>query len=174
MAEKSKTAIDEAFEEFESECGGNKEIRKQLITKLVSAAQQMEITAYDKPMAIQSKLMISKTIDDLLKSNEDLSLKKLKMRLARKDSETNGMVGQTVVALLKSIRATGEQSGGQSSQIDHNAAMTELKAKQDEHKEELKISDGELEACGSSPTTDGNAESIKAVDSKTKEDEEEE
>lgn len=174
MAEKSKTAIDEAFEEFESECGGNKEIRKQLITKLVSAAQQMEITAFDKPMAIQSKLMISKTIDDLLKSNEDLSLKKLKMRLARKDSETNGMVGQTVVALLKSIRATGEQPGDQSSQIDHNAVMAELKSKQGEHKEELKISDGELEACGTSPTTDGNTDVTAVANEKEKEDEDEE
>ena len=123
---------------------------------------------------VEAKLMIFKTLDDLLKSNEDLSLKKLKMRLARKDSETNGMVGQTVVALLKSIRATGEQPGDQSSQIDHNAVMAELKSKQGEHKEELKISDGELEACGTSPTTDGNTDVTAVANEKEKEDEDEE
>ena len=110
-------------------------------------------------------------MDDLLKSDQDVSVKKLKMQLARKDSETNGAVGATIVNLIKSIRATGEMFPEDHGEVDRAAALKDLKDKQDENPN-LKISDGELEACGSMPTTDG--EEPPTLPEKKEEDEDEE
>ena len=175
MAEKSKTAIDQAFDELDEIFGANRIVRREQIQNLRGVANnpEMKISPYDKAMVIQSKLMIVKTLDDLMKSDEDVSLKKLKMKLARQDSATNGVVGQTIVALLKNIRATGENTG-KGAEVDHNAAMTELLAKKEAHKEALEISDGELESCGTSPTTDGNADAVAAAASKKPDSDDEE
>lgn len=172
MAEKTKTAIDEAFEEFESTVGSNKTVRKEMIESLRKALANPEMapSPYDKAMAMQAKVAVYKTLDDLLKSEEDVSLRKLKMRLARKDSETNGMVGQTMVALLKSIRATGELVG-QGQGVDHDQAMNALREKQAAGGKELEISQGELEECATSPTTDGSGSPL--PETKSDEDEEE-
>lgn len=123
----NKTSIDQAFEEVEAVFGQNRVIRHEQIQNLREAANnpEMKISPFDKAMVIQSKLMIIKTLDDLLKSDEEVSLKKLKMKLARKDSETNGMVGQTIVALLKNIRATGENNDTKGS-VDHGEAMADF------------------------------------------------
>lgn len=165
MSEKAKTSIDAAFEEFETTIGNNRVVRREVIDMLRRQVPKCEIYEGEKAMAIQAKMMVIKTLDDLMKSDEDVSLKKLKMKLARQDSATNGVVGQTIVALLKNIRATGENTG-KGAEVDHNAAMTELLAKKEAHKEALEISDGELESCGTSPTTDGNADAVAAAASK--------
>ena len=160
MTEKSKTAIDQAFEELDEIFGANRIVRREQIQNLREVANnpEMKISPFDKAMVIQSKLMIVKTLDDLMKSDEEVSIKKLKMKLARQDSATNGMVGQTIVAMLKSIRASGDLPEKPGQEINRDAAMAELLAKQEANKEELKISDGELETCGSSPTTDGSVD----------------
>ena len=154
MSEKQKTALDAAFEEVESTFGENRIIRREMIAQLRKQAAKMEISEYDKPIMIQSKLMITKTLDDLLKSDEDVSIKKFKMRLARKDSESNGLIGQTIVNLLKNIRVTGEPSDTVDT-VSRDNVMEELQ-KQQESNKELAISDGEVEECGSTPSTDGN------------------
>lgn len=158
MAEKNKTAIDAAFEEFETTVGNNRVIRREVIDMLRKQVPKCEIYEGEKAMAIQAKMMVIKTLDDLMKSDEEVSIKKLKMKLARQDSATNGMVGQTIVAMLKSIRASGDLPEKPGQEINRDAAMAELLAKQEANKEELKISDGELETCGSSPTTDGSVD----------------
>lgn len=171
MSDKKKTAIDEAFEEFEQTTGNNRVVRREMIESLRKALANPEMapSPYDKAMAMQAKVAVFKTLDDLLKSEEDVSLKSLKMRLARKDSETNGMVGQTVVALLKSIRASGEDNGGTPKEIDRGAAISDLKKLQEGNKE-LEITPGELEQCASTPTSDGN---VPVNNDKKEEDEEE-
>ena len=171
MAEATKTPIDAAFEEVSEAFGHSRTIRREMIDQLRKQVCKMEISEYDKPMMIQAKLMIAKTLDDLLVSDESVSVKKLKMQLARKDSETNGAVGATIVNLIKSIRATGEMFPDDHGEVDRAAALKDLKDKQDENPN-LKISDGELEACGSMPTTDG--EEPPTLPEKKEEDEDEE
>lgn len=171
MAEATKTPIDAAFEEVSETFGHSRTIRRELIDQLQKQIGKIQITEFDKPMMIQARLMIAKTLDDLLKSDEDVSVKKLKMQLARKDSETNGAVGATIVNLIKSIRATGEMFPEDQGEVDRAAALKDLKDKQDENPN-LKISDGELEACGSMPTTDG--EESPTLPEKKEDDEDEE
>lgn len=153
MSTTQKTALDEAFEEVESVFSENRVIRREMINQLRKQVTKMEISEYDKPMMIQAKLMIGKTLDDLLKSDEDVSVKKLKMKLARNDSETNGMVGQTIVNLLRNIRASGEPSDSVG-KVDRDDVTAELQKIQ-EGNSELSITDGETEECGSTPSTDG-------------------
>jgi len=154
MSEKQKTALDAAFEDVEATFGENRVIRREMINQLRKQAAKIEISEYDKALMITAKMSVLKTLDDLLKSDEDVSIKKFKMRLARKDSETNGMVGQTIVNLLKNIRVTGEPSDTISN-VSRDNVMEELQ-KQQESNQELAISDGEVEECGSTPSTDGN------------------
>lgn len=171
MSEKSKNAIDAAFEEFEATCKTGREARTMMIDILKKSLQNPEMapSPYDKAMAMQAKVAVFKTLDDLVKSDEDMSLKKFKMIMARKDSETNGAVGQTIVALLKNIRATGENGGNGAHDPKLNEAMEELHQLSNSGKEELKISKDEISECAGSPSTDGNTP---LVENKTKDNEE--
>ena len=171
MAEATKTPIDAAFEEVAETFGHSRTIRREMIDQLRKQVTKCEISEFDKPGMIQAKLLIASTLDGLLKSDEDVSLKKLKMQLARKDSETNGAVGATIVNLIKSIRATGEMFPEDHGEVDRAAALRDLKDKQNENPN-LKITDGELEACGSMPTTDSE-EPIPTSDQKEEDDEDE-
>ena len=165
MATENKTAIDTAFEELEETFGNSKSIRREVINQLRKQVCKIEITDYDKPVMIQSRMMIAKTIDDLLKSDDDAAYKKLKIQLARKDSETNGVVGAAVVGILKNIRAMGMEQGNHG--VDQDESMKELKKLQ-ESNPELAITEGELEECGTVPTADGD------VPKKKKEEDEDE
>lgn len=164
-----KTDFDLAFEEFEKECSEGKVVRKQMIEMLAKQISKCEISECDKALMVTAKMGVLKTLDDLIKSNEETTLKKLKMKLARKDSESNGLVGQTIVNLLKNIRVTGEPSDTIGS-VNRDNVIEELQKKQEGNKD-LAISDGEIEECGSLPSTDGNEPVIKK---KEKEDEEDE
>ena len=152
METKNKTAVDVAFEELEETFGNSKTIRREIIGQLRKQICKIEVSDYDKPVMIQSRMMIAKTLDDLLKSDDDAAYKKLKVQLARKDSETNGVVGAAVVNILKNIKAMGEASGEH--KVDPDETMSELK-KMQEGNEELTVTSGELEECGSTPTNDG-------------------
>ena len=169
----NKNDLDQAFNEIEEVFGQNRTIRREMIESLRKQASKMEISEYDKPMMVQAKLMIVKTLDDILKSDEDVSLKKIKMKMSRKDSETNGMVGASIVELLKSIRGNKDalKGGGTSEGVDHDEALSQLKELQQNNKK-LEVLDGEIEACGSTPTTDG--ETPVAVKKDTKEEDDEE
>lgn len=151
----SKNDLDLAFEEFESEVGENKVIRKELISGLrkVIANPEMEISPYDKSMQIQSKLMVFKTLDDLLKSAEDITIKKIKMKLSRKSDEVNGAVGATIIQLLKNIRADGEQGGGENNNTAEAMDLIKKRAEEINNSgdakaaQSIKVSDGEIEEC---------------------------
>jgi len=165
MATENKTAVDVAFEELEETFGNSKTIRREIISQLRKQVSKLEISEYDKPMMIQAKLMIGKTLNDLLISDDDAAYKKLRVQLARKDSETNGVVGAAVVGILKNIRAMGMEQGNHG--VDPDESMKELKKLQ-ESNPELAITEGELEECGTVPTADGD------VPKKKKEEDEDE
>ncbi len=167
----STTKIDKAFEEFEASVAEGKSVRKKMISLLEQQISKCAINDGDKALLITAKMSVLKTLDDLIKSDSESSVKRLKMELARKDSETNGAVGATIVNLIKSIRATGEMFPEDQGEVDRAAALKDLKDKQDENPN-LKISDGELEACGSMPTTDG--EEPPTLPEKKEDDEDEE
>ena len=150
----SKNELDIAFEEFEKEVGGSREIRTEMINQLRKQIGKCEISEFDKPMMITARLEILKTLDGLLNSESDISLKKIKMRLARKSDESNAMVGASIVQLLKSIR-TNETDEGTTSKQELTASMEQLthraediaKSGDEKAKKSLTINDGELEAC---------------------------
>lgn len=150
----SKNELDIAFEEFEKEIGGSREIRTEMINQLRKQIGKCEIFDGDKPMMITARLEILKTLDGLLNSESDISLKKIKMRLARKSDESNAMVGASIVQLLKNIRAT-ESGDGTTTRQDLTASMEQLTHRVDEiskngdekAKKSLAINDGELEVC---------------------------
>lgn len=163
--------FDLAFEELDKEFGASREMRKQAIELLQRQLAFAEIREGDKPMMIQSRLAIVKTLDDLIKSNTDLSLQKVKMQLARREGESNGMIGDAVVELLKLARADRKdvrkdenpQPIGDLKKID--AELSQKAAELD-----LQISEGEMEACGTAPTSDSDNPVV--LDDKPEEDEE--
>lgn len=150
----SKNELDIAFEEFENELGDSREIRREMISQLRNQIKICTIESGDKPFLITAKLEILKTLDGLLNSESDISLKKIKMRLARKSDESNAMVGASIVQLLKSIR-TNETDGETTSKQELSASMEQLthraediaKSGDEKAKKSLTINDGELEAC---------------------------
>lgn len=151
----TKNDLDIAFKEFEKEISGSREIRTEMINQLRKQITVCEITEYDKPMMITAKLEILKTLDGLLNSESDISLKKIKMKLARKSDEANAMVGASIVQLLKNIRVNESEGDHHTTQQDLTASMEQLsnRAKEiAEHGDEkakaaITINDGELESC---------------------------
>ena len=148
-------SLDEAFKELEETCGNNRVIRREMINQLRTQIPKMMIGEFDKPMMIQAKLMIAKTLDDLLKSDDEVSVRNLKLKLARKDSETNGMVGETVTRLLRSIRPDGKMLNEPGQDINRGAVMEQLKDMQEKNPE-LTVSKDETEECGSTPSIDND------------------
>ena len=148
-------SLDEAFKELEETCGNNRVIRREMINQLRAQIPKMMIGEFDKPMMIQAKLMIAKTLDDLLKSDDEVSVRNLKLKLARKDSETNGMVGETVTRLLRSIRPDGKMFNEPGQDINRGAVMEQLKGMQEKNPE-LTVSKDETEECGSTPSIDND------------------
>ena len=175
----SKTDLDLAFEELEKDYAYNRVIRKEMINNLRQFAAKTKIDEYDKPMAVQAKLMIFKTLDDIVKSDEDVSMKKVKFRLARKDSETNGAIGTAIINLLKQVRATGNTVDGDAaianadniSSIDAiEARARQLVEEGDEKvKKALDISDGELLECAATPSTDNPNVKLKPLEKEAEE-----
>ena len=168
-----KGDLDQAFEEFEKECCEGQVVRKEMIGMLRRQISKCEISEFDKALMITAKMSVLKTLDDLISNCENVSMKKLKMQLARKDSATNGAVGASIVELLKSIRANRDAIGDNGGAgVDRDAAMAQLKELQQSNKK-LEVSAGETEACGSTPTTDGDAPVARPVSTQKEEDDEE-
>ena len=152
----STNSLDAAFKELEETCGSNRTIRREMIEQLrAQIPKVVQISEYDKALMITAKMSVIKTLDDLLKSDEDVSVRNLKLKLARKDSETNGMIGETVTRLLRSIRPDGKMLNEPGQDINRGAVMDELKNMQ-ENNPELAVSKEETEECGASPSVDSD------------------
>ena len=102
-----------------------------------------------------------KTLDSLLKSDEDVSFKRLRVKLQRKDGETNGMVGAAVVGLLKELKlnqinpANGEGVKAlENAQKELDSRIEEIKKGGGKDASDLEVTDGELIECSSVMTVD--------------------
>lgn len=168
----NNTVMDAAFEELETELKKNRASRQRAIDMLEQNLDFCKPSEYDKGMMLQAKMTMLNTFDALLKAQDDSTIKRVKMRLSKKEAENNGEIGKSVVALLKSIRASGEDPEGKTEEVNHDAALQELKKKQEENQEALKLSAGELEMCASKPTTEGDTD-IKAPVASSAEDDDE-
>ena len=166
----NNSELDSAFQELEQDFGYAKEVRREIINNLRVEAAKVRIEPTDKAMMVTAKMSIIKTLDDMLKSDSALTLDKLKMKLARKDSETNGLVGQTIAAMLKNMRVN-DGLGQDQSKDPTEGAMEELteRAKalettgDEKTKKALAISDGETQECGGLPTTSAPVANLKPL-----------
>ena len=95
-------SLDEAFKELEETCGNNRVIRREMIEQLrAQIPKVVQINEFDKALMITAKMSVIKTLDDLLKSDDEVSVRNLKLKLARKDSETNGMLARHLQDFLE-------------------------------------------------------------------------
>ena len=149
----SKNEIDQAFDTFEEQYRENKDIRREMISQLRKQVSKVEINPeYDKPMLIQSKLMVLKTLDDIIKSDEDMNIKRLRLKLQRKNDESNGMVGAAVVSLLKELKlnATSEGNRGdgeralEDAKKQLEARVEQIQAEGGDAAKAIAVSDGEI------------------------------
>ena len=172
---KSQSELDIAFQQMEEDFAFTKEARRELIAKLRAEANKLTFSQEDKAMVIQAKVSILKTLDDVLKSDSDLALQKLKAKLARKDSETNGVVGSTIVAMLKSMRVneegltTGDKTTDPTK--DAMAAVTDrvndlLRDGDSKTKQALDISEGETQECTDKPSSEIPIKDLKPLKEK--------
>lgn len=165
----NNSELDQAFKELEEDFGYAKEARREVIRNLRSQAASVKVSEYDKSTTIIAKMTIIKTFDDLLKSDSDLTLQKLKMKLARKDSEMNGAVGQTIVAMLKNMRVNESLDNNVAdptvdAQKELSARMEKLSREGDEKtKKALSISEGEIQETGGLPTTETPVAKLKPL-----------
>ena len=161
--------LDQAFAELEQDFGFAKEVRREIINNLRAEAAKVKISEYDKPMMIQAKMTVIKTLDDVLKSDSTLTLDKLKMKLARKDSESNGLVGQTIAAMLKNMRVNdgldqpaSDPTAGAMEELSERAKKLETEG-DTKTKKALEITDGETQECGGLPTTSAPVTKLKPI-----------
>jgi hypothetical protein len=142
----TKNEIDQAFDTFEEQYRENKDIRREMISQLRKQISRVEINPdVDKPMLIQSKLMVLKTLDDIIKSDEDMNIKRLRLKLQRKNDESNGMVGAAVVSLLKELKlnATSEGNRGDGERA-LEARVEQIQAEGGDAAKAIAVSDGEI------------------------------
>ena len=173
----SNNELDQAFQELEADFGYAKEVRRELIDNLRVQAAKIKISEYDKPMMITAKMTVVKTLDDMLKSDSSLTLDKLKMKLARKDSETNGAIGATIAAMLKSMRINEDVGGGSTPKDPTEGAMDAITERAEQISKEgdaktkkaLIITDGETTECNGLPSSEVPVTKLKPL----KEDDEE-
>ena len=139
--------LDEAFSELEKEFDESRPIRGQMIQLLQSQLDKCKIGDCDKPMMITAKMDVIKTLNSLLQSNEDLSLKKVKMQLARREGESNGMIGDAVVELLKLARADRKDVKKDDAPHVEDLKKADQELSQKAAELDLHIAEGEMEAC---------------------------
>lgn len=148
--EKPKSQLDAVLESFEAEVSECKAIRKELVNQLREDAKRMRISPDDKAMMVQSKLAIVNTLGSMLKDIEDSSLKAVKLRLARKEQESNGEYSKAIVEMLKMIRADGKDSRNAGIPVQSEEDIQKsIEARGKDLK--IEITPGEIEECAGAP-----------------------
>lgn len=145
MAEstKPKSALDKAFETFETEVADCKVIRKELITQLREDARKMRVSEFDKAMMVQAKMGVISTLNGMLKDVEDSAMKSVKLQLSRTEQENNGQYSQAIVQLLKMVRADRADANNDQPVQKEEDIQKSLESRGKELG--IKISDAELE-----------------------------
>lgn len=147
----TQSPIDAAFHEFTESIKGTRGIRQKLITDL---SNKIDIVKMDptneQPRTIEVKVQLINTLASLLKDEESIMERNVKLNLSRKESEDNSHVSASIGALLKAINLNGNNTTG-TVVVDKQAATEALNARGSEHG--VIISDGELIECSGGPTT---------------------
>lgn len=148
--QKPKSALDKAFEEFEEESASCRFVRKEMIEQLRKELPKVKIAEGDKSMMIQSKMAVISTLSGLLKDAESAAAGKVKLRLSMSEQESAGQYSKTIVNLMKMISLADAPKSDGTVQVDDNQVQRDLEARA--AKDQIKISEGELEQCsGSTP-----------------------
>ncbi len=143
--------IDTAFQDFATAIQGTRNIRQGLIHDLKN---KINIVTMDpdneSPRTIEVKVQLINTLAGLLKDEESVMERNVKLNLSRKESEDNAAVAASVGALLKAINLNGNNAGVGDT-VNKSSATEELNKRAST--EGIEISEGELLECVGGPTT---------------------
>ena len=81
--------------------------REELADALIAVAKSIKLDIdNDAPRKTEMKLSLFKTVDDILKSQENLHINKVKVGLQKKSEATNENVKQMAIEILRNIDMT--------------------------------------------------------------------
>ena len=108
----SMSPIDQAFHNFEEAIQGTRSIRQGLIHDLKNKINIVEMDPNNEsPRTIEVKVQLINTVAGLLKDEESVMERNVKLNLSRKESEDNTQVAASIGALLKAINLNGNNGG---------------------------------------------------------------
>ena len=85
--------------------------REELADALIAVAKSIKLDIdNDAPRKTEMKLSLFKTVDDILKSQENLHINKVKVGLQKKSEATNENVKQMAIEILRNIDMTPEDN----------------------------------------------------------------
>ena len=104
IAEVPKSQEEIAFEDMNTGLDAIRSTREKMIDQLgqVAAVTKIDFEG-DAPRKTEMKLSLFKTVDDLLKSQENLLTGKVKISLAKKSEASSDSLKQVAVAILREI-----------------------------------------------------------------------
>lgn len=152
--------VDHAFREMDQIAVDSLQRRNAMIVTLQQVIEKTNIDFdKDSPRVVEVKLAAMKTLDDLLKGQENVSMAKVKLALSRVDTQTNQNVSAIAVEMLKRIQMTETESYtvinqgnfvDDDSKLEAAATAAGITFKEEEiteaedHKEDVKIDDKEF------------------------------
>lgn len=132
--------IDEKFNNLDVVITNTQSDRQKLINKAMAVVDVMKLDPNEESSKmIEAKLGAITTVDSLLRSREDATMKHIKLALTKKDGETNEKNSQVIADLMK--RITPSQYSIPAPLTPGPTPLGTLEVDE----EELNISPGELE-----------------------------
>ena len=164
----SMSPIDQAFHNFEEAIQGTRSIRQGLIHDLKNKINIVEMDPdNESPRTIEVKVQLINTLAGLLKDEESVMERNVKLNLSRKESEDNTQVAAPIGALLKAINLNGN-NGGSGEPANMSAAGAGVEEAFQKSGQE--ITEGELQECQGGPTTSAPVDEKKILEEPKKED----
>jgi len=122
------TDIDQLYSQFLTVADSLSNSRKLLLNELFKKINEIDLNpGIDSAMKIQAKLTYFKTIDDILKSEEALTINKVKIALAKKSTETESQTQADIVELLKNTSlARKEAKTNDLNDVENDLAKFEI------------------------------------------------
>lgn len=119
--------IDQAYQEMDQAFQLSSERREEMIALLQEAARYIKIQpGSDQPRTTEVKLATIKALTDLCKDQETLSMSKVKMVLAKIDTQNNGNINVAVTELLKRVNiGTRSLNPSPTQNIDDDSILQE-------------------------------------------------
>lgn len=168
MSSVTLSPIDQAFKDFESAIAGTRSIRQGLIHDLKNKINIVEMDPNNEsPRTIEVKVQLISTLAGLLKDEESVMERNVKLNLSRKESEDNGQVAASIGALLKAINLNGNNGGSGESKVNASVSMDEVEARAKDAG--IEITEGELIECTGGPTTSAPVDDKKILEEPKKE-----